>query len=139
MKRNAALVVAFLCSLSFVMPWGAFVSDPFYVHTWAILSSTLLVIACNRLSNAAWSTLVQITECVCIIYQSQVVMNWDNPADGFYYYHDQFMLFAFFFELLCISTSINKFAAVMDGIASTLRRTFLSFMRLYPAPWFQLI
>lgn len=133
MKKNAALVVAFLCALTFVMPWGAFVSDPFYIHTYSILGSTILVISCNRLSSATWSTLVQIAECVCIIYQSQVVMNWDNPTDVFYRYHDEFMLSAFIFELLCISTSINKIAAVIDGISSTIGRTFLSFMRLYPS------
>ena len=133
MKINAALVAAFLCVLAFIMPWSAVVSDPFYIHTYSILGSTLLVIACNRLSSATWSTLVQIAECVCIIYQAQVVMNWDNPTDGFYYYHDEFMLSAFIFELLCISTSINKIAAVMDGITSTIGRTFLSFMRLYPS------
>jgi len=132
MKRNAALVVAFLCLLTFVMPWGAFVSDPFYIHTYSILGSTLLVIACNRLSSATWSTLVQIAECVCIIYQAQVVMNWDNPADDFYYFHDEFMLSAFIFELICLSTSINKMAAVMDGITSTIGRLLLSFVRLYP-------
>lgn len=132
MKKNAALVVAFLCSLAFFMPWGAFVSDPLYIHTYSILGSTLLVIACNRLSSANWSTLVQIAECVCIIYQAQVVMNWDNPADDFYRYHDEFMLSAFIFELICISTSIKKFAAVMDGITSYLGRTFLSVVRLYP-------
>ena len=133
MKRNAALVVAFLCLLAFIMPWGAFVSDPFYIHTYSIFASSLLVMACNRLSSASWSTLVQIAECTCIIYQAQVVMNWDSPIDGFYYYHDEFMMSVFIFELFCISTSIKKIAAVMDGITSTFGRTFLSFMRLYPS------
>jgi len=133
MKRNAALVVAFLCLLAFIMPWGAVVSDPFYIHTYSILASTLLVIACNRLSSATWSTLVQISECVCIIYQSQVVMNWDSPTDGFYYYHDEFMLSVFIIELLFISTSLKKIAAVMDGITGTIGRILLSFVRLYPS------
>jgi len=133
MKRNAALVVAFLCLLAFIMPWGAFISDPFYIHTWSILASTLLVIACNRLSSAAWSTLVQIAECVCIIYQAQVVMNWDSPTDGFYCYHDEFMLSVFIIELLFISTSLKKIAAVMDGITGTIGRILLSFVRLYPS------
>jgi hypothetical protein len=133
MKRNAALVVAFLCLLTFIMPWGAFVSDPFYIHTWAIFSSTLLVIACHLLSRSLWSFCVQTIEVACIVYQTQVIFGWDNQADPFYIYHDQFMLCALIFELLCISTSINKFAAVMDGITGYIGRTFLSFVRLYPA------
>lgn len=133
MKKNAALVVAFLCLLTFIMPWGAVVSDPFYIHTYSIFASTLLVMACNRLSRESWSTLVQISECTCIIYQAQVVMNWDSPTDGFYRYHDEFMMSVFIFELFCISTSIKKIAAVMDGITSTLGRTFLSVVRLYPS------
>ena len=132
MKRNAALVVAFLCLVAFIMPWGWFVSDPFYVHTYSILASTMLVIACNRLSGATWSILVQVAECTCIIYQSQLVMNWDNPVDGFYYYHDEFMLSVFILELLFISSTINKIVSANGGIASYLRRAFLSFVYIYP-------
>ena len=54
-------------------------------------------------------------------------------TDGFYCYHDEFMMSVFIFELFCISTSIKKIAAVMDGITSTLGRTFLSIVRLYPS------
>ena len=133
MKRNAALVVAFLCLLAFIMPWGAVVSDPFYVHTYSILASSLLVIACYSVSRAGWAVAVQIIECLCIIYQSNVILNWDNPVDGYYHYHDEFMMAAFIFELLFISTSIKKIAAVMDGISGTLGRTFLSIVRLYPS------
>jgi len=133
MKTNAALVVAFLCLLAFIMPWGAVVSDPFYIHTYSILSSSLLVIACYAVSRAGWAVAVQIIECLCIIYQSNVVMNWDNPVDGYYLYHDEFMMCAFILELLFISTSIKKIAAVMDGITHSIGRTFLSFVRLYPS------
>jgi len=132
MKRNAALVVAFLCVVTFIMPWGEFVSDPSYIHTWAIFSSTMLVIACHLLSRSIWSFCVQTIEVACIVYQAQVIFGWDNQADPFHIYHDEFMLSAFIFELLCISTSINKIAAVMDGITSYIGRTFLSFVRLYP-------
>ena len=41
-------------------------------------------------------------------------MNWDSPTDGFYCYHDEFMMSVFIFELFCISTSIKKIAAVME-------------------------
>lgn len=133
MKINAALVVAFLCLAAFIMPWGAFVSDPFYVHTYSILASSLLVIACYTVSRAGWAVAVQIIECLCIIYQSNVILNWDNPVDGYYHYHDEFMMCAFLLELLFISTSITKVAVVMDGITGIFRRSFLSFMRLYPS------
>jgi len=133
MKRNAALVVAFLCALTFVMPWGAVVSDPFYIHTYSILASSLLVIACYTVSRAGWAIAVQIIECLCIIYQSNVILNWDNPVDGYYHYHDEFMMCAFILELLFISTSIKKVAAVWDGITGFIRNSFLSLVRLYPS------
>lgn len=132
MKKNAALVAAFLCVLAFIMPWSAVVSDPFYIHTWSIFASTVLVIACHILSRSLWSFCVQATEVACIVYQAQVIFVWNNTADPFYIYHNQFMISAFIFELICISTSINKFAAVLDGITYAFRRTFLSFVRLYP-------
>ncbi len=109
MKRNAALVVAFLCAFAFVMPWGAVVSDPFYIHTYSILASSLLVIACYTVSRAGWA------------------------IDGYYHYHDEFMICAFILELLFISASIKKVAAVWDGITSFIRRSFISLVRLYPS------
>jgi len=133
MRRNAALVVAFLCALTFVMPWAEFVSDPFYVHTWSIFASSLLVACCFMLSRSLWSVGVQTVEVACIIYQAQIVFNWDNPADLYYIHHDQFMLCAFILELLLISTSLTKIAAVLDGISDALRRTFLFTVRLYPS------
>jgi len=133
MKRNAALVVAFLCALTFVMPWAAFVSDPFYVHTWSIFASSLLVASCFILSRSLWSVGVQTVEVACIIYQAQIVFNWDNPSDLYYIYHDEFMLSAFILELLLISTSITKIAAVLDGITDAFRRIFIFTVRLYPS------
>jgi len=133
MRRNAALIVAFLCALTFVMPWAEFVSDPFYVHTWSIFASSILVACCFILSRSLWSVGVQTVEVACIIYQAQIVFNWDNPADLYYIHHDQFMLAAFILELLLISTSIKKISAVLDGITSAFGRTFLSFVRLYPS------
>jgi len=132
MKRNAALVVAFLCLLAFVMPWGAFVSDPFYIHTWSIFASTLIVITCNRLSAAVWSSLIQISECICIIYQANVIFNWDNQYDAYYIYHDAFMLGVLILELLFIAVSIRKISAAIDEVTGHIRRAFLSFVCIYP-------
>ena len=137
-QNRSALLALFLCSLLFVMPWAAVVSDPFYVHTVSIGASLLLVIVCYFLSSRMWSTAVQVIECACIIYQAEVVTNWDNPVDIFYTYHDQFMLIAFILELAFILCSLDKIMAAIHGIRDTIRRSFLAIVSLYPIQHFGL-
>lgn len=137
-QNKAALIAAFLCSLFFIMPWAAVVSDPFYVHTVSIGASLLLVIVCYFLSARMWSVAIQVIECLCIIYQAEVVTNWDNPVDKFYIFHDEFMLCAFILELIFIIGSLDKITAVIHGIADTFRRAFLAIVSLYPVQHFGL-
>jgi len=132
-QSKGALVALFLCAIFFVMPWATVVSDPFYVHVVSILASLSLVIACYFLSSKIWSVAIQVIECGCIIYQAEVISNWDNPADKYYINHDEFMLLAFILELIFILASFNKIKAGVHGIANTLRRAFLSLVYLYPS------
>jgi len=132
MKRNAALVAAFLCVLAFVMPWGYLVSDPFYVHVASIAASTFIVIACALLSRATWSVAIQIIESICVIWQSKIVLNWDNQQDFFYIVHDQFMLLAFGIELLFLATQTPIYRKTKDAVSNFFRCAFLALVRLYP-------
>jgi uncharacterized membrane protein YozB (DUF420 family) len=132
MKKNAALVVAFLCAFCFIMPWGAFVSDPFYIHVVSIFASFFIVSSCYFISRAWWAVAVQFVEIACVIYQAQVWINWDNPVDQYYIYHDQFMLCAFILELLFVFASTNKFMVAWDGITGIVRHLFFSIVRVYP-------
>ena len=132
MKRNAALVVAFLCTGAFFMPWDMVVPDPFYVHVVSIVASTLIVIVAAILSRAQWSLVIQIVESVCVVWQSKVVLNWDNPNDIFYLVHDDFMLCAFVIEMLFLLPQIPILARFKDAISDSLRRAFLALVRVYP-------
>lgn len=132
MKRNAALVVAFLCLVAFFMPWDMVVPDPFYVHVVSIAASTLIVIVAAILSRAQWSLVVQIVESVCVVWQSKVVLNWDNPNDIFYLVHDDFMLCAFVIEMLFLVPQTPIYARLKDAISNTLRRAFLALVLVYP-------
>lgn len=133
MKKNAALVAAFLCVLFYAMPWHLLVSDPFYVHVASIAASTALVIVCALLSRAMWSTVIQCVESACVTWQATIVMNWNNPHDIFYILHDDFMLLAFGIELLFLSTQTPIYRTLSDGISNAVRRAFLALVRVYPA------
>lgn len=133
MKKNAALVVAFLCVFFYFMPWGVVVPDTFYVHVVSIAASTALVIVCALLSRAMWSTVIQCVESACVVWQAQIIMNWDNQQDIFYILHDDFMLLAFGIELLFLATQTPIYRTLRDAISNTLRRAFLALVRVYPA------
>jgi len=133
MKRNAALVVAFLCVFFYFMPWDLVVPDPFYVHVVSIAASTALVIVCALLSRAVWSTVIQCVESVCVMWQAQIIVNWDNQQDIFYILHDDFMLLAFGIELLFLATQTPIYRTLRDAVSNTIRRAFLALVRVYPA------
>jgi len=125
-------IAIWLCSLAYFFPWSIFHFDPFYIHPLSMLSSLFLVIACYLLSRARWSIAVQIIECLCIIYQSNVIVNWDDIGDTYYLYCNDFMLAAFLLELLFIVVSIDKVKVAAHGITNTLRRAFLALVSIYP-------
>lgn len=134
MKKNAALVTAFLCVLFYVMPWHWVASDPFYVHVLSLAASTVLVVACALLNRtAAWSIAIQIIESICVVWQAQIIVNWDNQQDIFYLLHDDFMLLAFGIELLFLATQTPIYRTLRDALSNTLRRAFLVVVRVYPA------
>lgn len=135
-QNKAALIAAFLCSLFFIMPWAAVVSDPFYVHTVSIGASLLLVIVCYFLSSRMWAMAVQVIECACIFYQAEVIKHWDNSVDVWYTNHDEFMLCAFILELIFIIGSLDKITVALHGITDTFRRAFLAIVSLYPVQHF---
>lgn len=133
MKKNAALVAAFLCVIFYFMPWHLIVSDPFYVHGISIAASTVIVIVCAFLSRAMWSTVIQCVESICVVWQAQIIVNWDNQQDIFYILHDDFMLLAFGIELLFLATQTPIYRTLRDALSNTLRRAFLAIVRVYPA------
>jgi hypothetical protein len=133
MKKNAALVAAFLCVLFYIMPWHLLAPDPFYVHVASIAASTALVIVCALLSRAMWSAVIQCVESACVIWQAQIIMNWDNQQDIFYLLHDDFMLLAFGIELFFLATQTPIYRTIRDALSNALRRTFLALVRVYPA------
>lgn len=133
MKRNAALVAAFLCVFFYFMPWGSVVSDPFYIHAASIAASTLIVIVCALISRATWSLVIQVVESICVIWQSKIILNWDNETDIFYLLHDDFMMLAFGIELLFLATQTPIYRTLKDAISNTLRRAFLAIVRVYPS------
>jgi len=132
MKKNAALVAAFLCVFFFFMPWDSVVSDPFYIHAASISASTFIVIVCAFISRATWSLVIQIIESICVIWQSKIILNWDNKQDVFYIFHDDFMLLAFGIELLFLATQTPIYRTLKDAISNTIRRAFLALVRVYP-------
>lgn len=132
MKKNAAVIAAFLCFLFYAMPWHLLVPDPFYVHVASIAASTALVIVCSLLSRALWSTVIQCVESACVTWQATIVMNWNNQHDIFYLLHDDFMLLAFGIELLFLSTQTPIYRTLSDALSNTLRRAFLALVRVYP-------
>jgi len=133
MKKNAALVVAFLCAFFYFMPWGSVVSDPFYIHVVSVAASAFIVMVCAVLSRAMWSTVIQTVECVCVIWQSKIILNWDNETDIFYLLHDDFMILAFGIELLFLATQTPIYRTIKDAVSDTIRRAFLALVRVYPA------
>jgi len=133
MKKNAALVAAFLCVLFYAMPWHLLVPDPFYVHVASIAASTALVIVCALLSRAMWSAVIQCVESACVIWQAQIIVNWDNQQDIFYILHDDFMLLAFGIELLFLATQTPIYRTLRDAISNIVGRAFLALVRVYPA------
>lgn len=133
MKKNAALVAAFLCVFFYVMPWHLLVPDPFYVHVASIAASTALVIVCAILSRAMWSTVIQCVESACVVWQANIVMNWNNQQDVFYILHDDFMLLAFGIELVFLATQTPIYRTLKDAISNTIRRSFLALVRVYPS------
>lgn len=132
MRKNAAVIAAFLCVLFYAMPWHLLVPDPFYVHVVSIAASTAIVIACALLSRAMWSTVIQCVESACVTWQATIVMNWNNPHDIFYILHDEFMLLAFGIELLFLATQTPIYRTLRDALSNTIRRAFLAIVRLYP-------
>jgi hypothetical protein len=133
MKKNAAVIAAFLCVLFYAMPWHLLVPDPFYVHVASIAASTALVIVCALLSRAMWSTVIQCVESACVIWQAKIIMNWDNQQDIFYLLHDDFMLLAFGIELLFLANQTPIYRTLRDAISNTTRRAFLALVRVYPS------
>jgi hypothetical protein len=133
MKKNAALVAAFLCVFSYFMPWGSVVSDPFYIHVASIAASAVIVITCAVLSREMWSTIIQTVECVCVIWQSKIVLNWDNETDIFYLLHDDLMMLALGIELLFLATQTPIYRTTKDAVSNTIRRAFLALVRVYPS------
>jgi ABC-type polysaccharide/polyol phosphate export permease len=123
----------FLCVLFYAMPWYLLVPDPFYVHVASIAASTTLVIVCALLSRAMWSTVIQFVESTCVIWQSQIIMNWDNQQDIFYLLHDDFMLLAFGIELLFLATQTPIYRTLRDALSNALRCAFLALVRVYPS------
>ena len=133
MKRNAALVAAFLCAFFYFMPWGSVVGYPFYIHVASIAASAFIVMVCAVLSRAMWSTIIQTVECVCVIWQSKIILNWDNETDIFYLLHDDFMMLAFGIELLFLATQTPIYRTIKDAVSDSLRRAFLAIVRVYPS------
>jgi len=133
MKRNAALVVAFLCLAAFFMPWDMVVPDPFYIHVLSMTASSILVIVAARLNRTAtWSTVVQVVESACTAWQATIILNWDNPNDVFYLIHDEFMMCAFVIEMLFLIPQIPIIAGFKDALSNSFRRAFLFVVRAYP-------
>lgn len=120
-----------LCMVAYIFPWPLFV-DGQNLHAIYVFSSLCLVGAFYFIDRAWWAVSIQIIECLCIIYESKVILNWSNESDAFYLYHDQFTTLALMLEIGIIVGSmagvwhgISKFFRFLDGSLSGLKHHML--------------